>query len=98
MKRLGADDEALREAEEELKDELAEAFQVWPCNRDTAQVFYALGNQWRTVGNMVDARRTGMDFAAAESYLRMMKIGNKKRMMKGLIEMERAALEVFCGQ
>ncbi len=42
------------------KDE--SAVEVWPCMKDAVALFFAMSTQWRWVGSMAGAMRTGLDY------------------------------------
>ncbi|MEW6314128.1 MAG: DUF1799 domain-containing protein [Pseudomonadota bacterium] len=87
------EDEAVRSAAEQLEtgaDVAPECFEVWPENETALTVFLACETQWRfgVMGGVL-----GLDYAAVESVLRLMKIEAMPQLFGDLQSMERAALE-----
>lgn len=94
LRRLGLEDAAaLREAESRLAPGENDNSEVWPCNEEVVRIFKLLGRHWNFGG--MDNQRICLNYQEVESYLRLMKVKQPKRIMKGLIIMEHAALEVI---
>jgi hypothetical protein len=77
---------------EDLK---SEHFHVAPENWVTVELFIALSTQWNWMVGMHGARRTGLNYPAVESMLRLLKIKGKSKVFNGLLIMETAAMEVW---
>lgn len=61
------------------------------------ELFDALATQWRWLGGMAGAQRTGLDYAAVETVLRLKRIPRQtwSERFADLQVMERAALEAW---
>ncbi len=57
------------------------------------RVFTQLETQWRVVAGMAGMVYQGLDYAAVESLLRLLKIPDRQAMFNGLQVMEQAALK-----
>ena len=79
---------------DEAEDE-DEAFEVWPENWETVQVFVALGTCWRVDG--FNGRWLGLDRTQIDSTLRLMRvpIARRREVFEDLLVMEAAALPVI---
>jgi len=77
----------------EQKD--TEHFLVAPENWTTVEVFLALRTQWRWLAGMGGAFRAGLDYAAVESFLRLLKVKDRSRVFNGVMIMEKAAMEYW---
>lgn len=71
-------------------------FELWRDNLPTWEVFMAMKSQWNWLATMESVRRTGLNYPALESALRV-KVKKKDRaaIFADLQAMEWAALEVF---
>lgn len=92
-----------------LRDvEIAEAFasrarpeeehacEIWPENWPALEAFLSLSTQWRASPRTGAA--LGLDYAAAESVMRLLEVKDRRAVFEDLRVMERAALRVFSGQ
>ena len=81
--------------EEQEADHDDDYFAIWPENWKTLQIFLALGNCWHVDG--LSGRFSAIPRADLESTLAMFNIRPPKRraILKSLIAMESAALEVL---
>jgi hypothetical protein len=72
-----------------------EDFSVWQDCWETLKLFLSLSTQWNFLATMEAAYRTGLNYSAVESAMRLKRVKNKAEMFELIQVMERAALDVF---
>lgn len=74
-----------------------EDFLYYADNQESLFLFFDLEHQWNHVGSMAGVSRTGLNYPAVESVMRIQGIERKRRaaLFADLQLMERAALKVF---
>lgn len=73
-------------------------FEVWPENWPAVRLFHRLSTQWRVaVGALGGRQYFGLDYAAAESLMRVYGTKNRGAVMDDLIVMEYSVLPVLNG-
>lgn len=93
----GAPPEEIERVKQEAAPPPDEDFHVWPENWDSVTFFLGLYSQWRTTSGMDRMRRTGLDYTAVESTMRIKGIPRKDRaaLFDDICVMEEAVLEVW---
>jgi hypothetical protein len=73
-------------------------FGVWPENWPAIQLFLCCATQWRITGGFSGVRWEGIDYPAAESVLRALKVGEWSDLFGSLRIMEKEARAILNGQ
>lgn len=85
LRAMGAPDDVIESLAERQR---GDSFEVWPENEAIVLMFLRLETQWR-VGF---GGRIGMDYTAAKWLFEVYAVDDPRRMLEGLMVMERAAL------
>ncbi len=73
----------------------ADAFEIWPENAGTLEIFLSLRTQWSVVAGMGGIHIQGFRYADVVADLRERRIKHRARVYEDLKLMEAAALEVL---
>lgn len=85
--------ESAAQAADWLDEEDELAVDVWAENWEAFVTFTRLSTQWRWVGGLAGARRTGLDYMGVTAALRLMGIESTPELFQQLRDFERGALE-----
>lgn len=88
-----------QEIEAALGSRLTQHLEVWPENWPTWNAWLHLATQWRMIAGMAGVVHQGIEFASIPLALELAAVTPEERpaVLKGLREMERAALTVLNG-
>lgn len=70
-------------------------FAIWQDNVAALEVFLACRSQWRILAGFDRAVYLGLDYAALEVVMRLLKVPDPAAMFNDIQAMEQAALAVF---
>lgn len=62
----------------------SDEFEVWPENWPVLEVFSALSTQWRVIAGIGGVIYQGLDYAAAESVLRLLKTRDRREVFRSV--------------
>lgn len=76
-------------------DAEGDAFEVWPENAGTVEIFLSARTQWSVVAGMGGIHIQGFRYADLEALLRVRRVKHRARVFEDLQLMEASALEVL---